>query len=177
MLTLNLISEQQKKEIKLRHVYGFIKKVNLSLIIITIAVAIILLVAKTILQLKFNDVVEQTTLVTKTNLGYNNKVREINDKLNFVSKVQGNFIPWSNMLKSLADITGQDINLYYLKADAQNKTIQIKGKAKFRDGLLNFKDKLAALPEFSEINFPVQNILEKENIDFEINAKINLSGL
>ena len=154
-----------------------VKKIDLSLIIITIVVAIILLVAKTILQIKFNDIVEQTTLVTKSNQGYNTKVREINSKINFVARIQDDFLTWSNMLKSLADITSQNINLYYLKANAQDKTIKIKGKAKLRSDLLNFKEKMAALPEFAEIDFPVKNILEKENIDFEINAKINLPSL
>jgi len=177
MLTLNLISKEKKKEIKLRHVYGFIKKINLSLIVITIVVAIILLAAKTILQIKFNDIVEQTTLVTKSNQGYNTKVREINSKIIFVTKIQEDFIPWSNLLKDVAEITGSDIDLYYLKADAQDKTIKIKGKAKFRSSLLNFKEKMTALPEFAEIDFPVRNILEKEDIDFEINAKLNLSVL
>jgi hypothetical protein len=30
---------------------------------------------------------------------------------------------------------------------------------------------------FRDIDFPIKNILEKENIDFEINAKINLANI
>ena len=177
MLTLNLISEEQKKEIKLRHLYSFIKKINLSLIVIAAAVAIILLAAKIILQIKFNDIVAQTTLVTKNNQGYNAKVREINDKIDFVAKVQDDFIAWSKLLTGLAGTTSQNINLYYLKTNAQDKTVKLKGKARFRSDLLNFKEKLAGLPGLYELDFPLKNILEKENIDFEINAKINLFDL
>lgn len=177
MLTLNLVSEEQKKEIKLRHIYGFIKKINLVLIIITITIAIILLVAKIILQLKFNEIVEQTTLVTKNNQGYNSKVREINNKLNFVAKTQNDFIPWSNLIKSVADLTPADINLYYLKLNSDEQMIKIKGKAKLRQSLLDFKTKLEATSNFKNIDFPLKNILEKENIDFEINAKLNLPNL
>ena len=173
MLTLNLVSAEQKKEIKLRHLYGFIKKISLTLIVIAIVIAIILLVAKIVLQLKFNNIVEQTTLVTKNNQGYNSKVREINGKLGFIAKIQDEYIPWSNLIKKLAAITPADINFSYLKLDAQDKTISLKGKAKFRDSLLDFKDEMAANPVFQDIGFPIKNILEKANIDFEINAKLD----
>lgn len=177
MITLNLVSAEQKKEIKLRHIYGFIKKVNLTLIIIAIVIAIVLLTAKTILQSKFNSIVEQTTLVTKTNQGYNNNVREINDKLNFISKIQDDFIPWSGLLVSLAEITPNGINLSYLKLNAADRTIKIKGKALRRESLLNFKDRLEKMPFLLKIEFPIKNILEKENINFEINSALDLSKL
>ena len=177
MITLNLVSAGQKKEIKLRHIYGFIKTVDLSLIIVTTAIAIILLAAKIILQSKFNDIVNQTTLVTKTNQGYNNQVQEINNKLNFIGKIQDDFIPWSNLITNLAEMTPPNINFYYLKLDSQEQTIKIKGRAGLRNSLLDFKEKMEATAYFKEIDFPIKNILEKENIDFEINAKLNLSRL
>src|SRR3989338_9341333 len=162
MLTLNLISSGQKKEIKLRHIYDVIKTVNFILIIIIIVIAIILLIAKVILQSKFTEVVNQTTLVTKTNQGYNNNVREINSKLNFIEKIQTEFIPWSDLLKKLAEITPTDINLYYVKLDSLEQIIKIKGRAELRDSLLNFKDKMETAGYFEEIDFPIKNILEKE---------------
>jgi hypothetical protein len=177
MLTLNLVSAGQKREIKLRHIYGLIKTVNYILIIIAIIIAIILLVAKTILQSKFNDIVSETTLVTKTNQGYNNNVREINDKLNFIDEIQTDYLPWSELMINLAEITPNDISLNYLKVNSLDQTIIIKGRAKLRSGLLNFKNRMSESVYFKDIDFPIQNILEKENIDFEINAKLNLSSL
>lgn len=177
MLTLNLISEELKKEIKLRHLYSFIKKINLTLIIITIAIAIILLSAKTILQIKFNDTVDQTTLVTKNNQGYNLKIRDINNKINFIEKIQNDFIPWSNLLEIVADITSNDIDLNYLKINFEEQTIKIKGRAGLRSSLLDFKQKMETTTVFKNIDFPIKNILEKENINFEISAKINLANL
>jgi len=177
MLTLNLISGELKKEIKLRHLYLFIKKINLALIIITILIAITLLAAKTILQINFNNIVEQTTLVTKNNQGYNNKIRDINSRIDFVEKIQNGFIPSSNLLETIADITSKDIGLYYLKINFEEQTIKIKGKAGLRESLLDFKQKMETTNIFNNIDFPIKNILEKENIDFEINAKINLANL
>ena len=176
MLTLNLVSSDQRKEIKLRHIYNLIKTVSYTLIIILIITTIILLVAKIILQSKFNEIVAQTTLVTETNQVYNNDVREINNKLNFIEKIQNDYTPWSTLIKNLADITPADINFYYLKLNSQDQTIKIKGTAKLRSSLLDFKDKMTAATYFKNIEFPIKNILEKENIDFEINAKLILAN-
>ncbi len=177
MLTLNLISEELKKEIKLRHLYLFIKKINLVLIIITIVIAIVLLVTKTILQLRFNTIVEQTTLVTRNNQGYNNKIKSINSRIDFVETIQNNFIPWSNLLEIVADITPKDVGLNYLKINFEEQTIKIRGNAGLRESLLDFKQKMEATDIFKNINFPIKNILEKENINFDIDAKINLAKL
>lgn len=177
MITLNLVSSVQKKETKLRHIYGIIKTFNFILITITIIIAIILLTAKIILQEKFNEVVAQTTLVTKTNQGYNNNVREINNKLNFINKIQDEYIPWSGLITGLAEMTPADISFNYMKIDSSDRTIKIRGRAKFRSSLLDFKNKMTSGNYFKDVEFPIKNILEKENIDFEINAKLNLSGL
>ena len=159
MLDLNLISEELKKEIKLRHLYLLVKKIGLTLIIITIAAAIILLTAKTILQSGFNNIIGQTTLITKNNQGYNNKIKDINVKIDLVETIQNNFIPWSNLLKITADITPEDISLYYLKINLEEQTIKIKGQAGQRASLLDFKEKMAATAIFEEIDFPLKNIL------------------
>ena len=173
MLTLNLISREQKKEIKLHYFYGLIKKTSLILIIIITIITIIFLIAKIIIQIQFNKIVEQTTLVTKNSQSYNSKIREINNKLNFVSKIQDDFIPWSDLIKNVMNITPSDINFYYFKLNVDEKTIKIKGIAKLRNSLLDFKTKMQAIPELKDIDFPIKNILEKENIDFEINCKLN----
>src|SRR5680860_895607 len=121
MLTLNLISKELKQKIKLRNLYSFIKKTNLVLIIIIIVIAVILLIAKIILQLNFNQVVEQTTLVTKNNQDNNSKVQKINNKINFIENIQNDFIPWSSLLKTVADITPPGINLYYFKVSSEDQ--------------------------------------------------------
>lgn len=177
MLSLNLISNELKKEIKLRQFYLFIKKISLILITIFIFTATILLTAKIILQIKFNNTVNQMTLVTKNNQGYNNKVRDINGKIDFVEKTQNEFIPWSNALKIISEITPEKISLNYVKINFEEQSVKIKGKAGLRENLLGFKQNMEDSGIFKDIDFPIKNILEKENIDFEIISKINYERL
>jgi len=174
MLYLNLVSDKLKKEIKLRHLYLLVREISGIILIITIFLVSILLIAKIILQNSFNEIVSQTTLITRNNQTYNVKVREINDKLDFVSMIQAGYISWTNLFENLAIAMPSGIKLYSLKLNYKDQAISIKGMAKNRDDLLNFKNNLENSPYCSAINFPLKNILEKENIDFEINTTLNL---
>jgi len=176
MLTLNLVSQELKQEIKLKLVYNLLKKMDYVLIIIAVIVAIILSVAKLILQNNFNKIVAQTTLITKNNQGYNSKVREINSRLNFTAQIQNDFIAWSKVIENLAKLTPDNITFSLIKIDKTKQSIIIKGKAILRDSLLLLKQGMEESPIYQEIEFPVKNILQKENVVFEINAKLNLEA-
>ena len=173
MLHLNLISEKLKQNIKLRYIYKILKRTIFLLIVITIFVAIIFLVSKIILQNSFNKIVEQTTLITKNSQGRNTKIREINIKINYVDEIQNNYIEWSYLLEDLAKNINNNIIFNLIKIDREEKTIELKGIAKSRDSLLLLKDGLDDSDMFININFPISNILEKKDINFEIRADIN----
>jgi len=71
-------------------------------------------------------------------------------------------------------MTPSNITFYRLNFDLATKTVKINGKAGERSGLLELKDNLEKSGNYSDIQFPLKNILEKENINFEINAKLNI---
>ncbi|MFH1232547.1 MAG: PilN domain-containing protein [Patescibacteria group bacterium] len=174
MLVLNLISKKFKKEIKLKHFYQLIKRINYTLIIIATITATILLFAKIILQNNFIDIVEQTSLITKNNQNYNNKIKEINNKLKTVSTIQNDFIVWSKIIEDISKITPTNVTLNLVRMDSTNRNIKLQGKAKQRSDLLELKSNLEKSTLYNSIDLPIKNLLEKEDIIFEINAKINL---
>ncbi|MBU0637111.1 hypothetical protein KKH16_02810, partial [Patescibacteria group bacterium] len=120
------------------------------------------------------QIVEQTTLITKNNLSHSNKIKEINNKLKFISEIQNNFIVWSKIIKDLSIITPANVILNFVKLDSINKNVKLQGKATQRVDLLKLKNNLEKSIIYSNIKFPIKNILEKENIDFEINANIDI---
>lgn len=172
MLVLNLISEEFKKEIKLKHFYKLIKNINYALVTIVIIATIILLTAKIILKNNFIKVVEQTTLVAKNNQGHNNRTQKINSKLKFVSAIQSDFVVWSKMIEDLSTITPANVSIDLVKLDLTNKDIKLRGIAKQRSGLLELKNNLEKSDTYVNTELPIKNLLEKENINFEINAKL-----
>jgi len=177
MLNLNLVSQELKQETKLRHIYKMLKQASYILIIITIFIAIVMLAAKVILQNSFNKIVEETTLITRESQGQNSRIREINTHLSLVEKIQNDFIPWSFLLKELGKYVNNNLNFYSIRIDSGQKTIELKGVAKNRDSLLSFKSGMEKSDIFSGIVFPVKNILEKQDIDFEIKADFNSDNI
>jgi len=177
MLTLNLIPLQLKKEIKFKRIHSLLKKMGSLLIVITIIIAIILLTAKLILQNNFNKVVEETTQITKSSQGYNIKVRDINSRLNQIVNIQNDFVAWSYLIENLADKTPAGITFNSVNINKENSSILIRGIAKYRDDLLALKENMEKSTIYSAVEFPLQNILEKENINFEISAKVNLNEI
>lgn len=173
MLTLNLVSEELRKKIKLRHVYGLLKKMGMILVIVVIAIVIILLVAKLILQNNFNKIVEQTTLVTGSSKGYTEMAKTVNSRIKSARQIQDNYIVWSHFFEKISEITPDGITLSFLKVSKEESKMTIRGRALTRDNLLSLKTGLEKSGIFYNIDFPIKNILEKENIDFELNMKIN----
>ncbi|MFH1677358.1 MAG: hypothetical protein ABH888_00940 [Patescibacteria group bacterium] len=176
MLYLNLISKKVKQDIKLKRIYAILKRFGYILIIITALFAIIILFAKIILQNTFNQVVEQTTLITKNNQSSNNQIKAINTRLDNIEKIQNDFIPWSFLLEDLSQDISSNINFFSIKIDKDKQQIDLKGVAVTRKGLLDFKKSIEESDKFSDIYFPINNLLKENNINFEITAKLVISN-
>lgn len=177
MITLNLISESLKKEIKFKHLFSFFKKIDYIILIVAILISIMLLTTKFLLSNRFSTVVEETTLINKNSYSYNSKVKEINDKIKISGQIQDGFIFWSAFISDLSLNIKEDISLSYLKIDQTTQTLTLRGHAKNRDSLLALKNYIETSNTFRDLNFPVSNLLDKTDISFEITAKINLDKL
>lgn len=173
MLTLNLISNEQKKEIKMKRLYESFKKNLFILFVLTCLMAIIFLLSKLILQNEFINIVQQTSIITKNSRGFDNKISGINHQINAALSIQNNYKAWSPLIKDIAEKTPADITLNLIAINGDGKAVQIKGTAKYRENLLEFKKELENSGKYNNIDLPLQNILQKENINFDISVKLN----
>lgn len=177
MITLNLISEELKKQIKFKHIFLLLKRIYYIFLVLIIVLSIMILSARIILQNRFNDVVEQTSLISRSDKSNGSKISEINSKLDTVAEIQDKFVYWSKLFSNIFNSISDDISLSYFSVNQLDKTIKFQGLAKTRESLLSLNNDLEKSNLFTDINFPMSNILEEKNINFEINAKINLSQL
>lgn len=177
MLSLNLVSDELKKEIKLRHIYKLIKKIGYIFIVITIIISAILTAAKIILKKNYSKVIEQTSLINISKQSYTSKVKEINSQINTISEIQKDYVDWADLLEYLSEKIPDKITLSFIKINKDSVALKMGGKTKTREDLLIFKQNLENSKVFYDINLPLENILEKENINFEISAKINFKDL
>lgn len=177
MLKLNLVSEELKKEIKLRRVYGIIKRMSGFFILLLIAYTLVLLFARLLILNKFDEIVYQTTLISKNTQGYNDRVKEINSQVDFISAAQAEFIRPSCLLRNLDAFAGAGVKIDQLRLSRDKKAFLIRGKSSERGALLSFKEKLEQSGLFLSVDLPLKNLLTKEDILFEINAGVDITKL
>lgn len=177
MLRLNLVSKELREEIKSRHVYTLMKKMCMVIIIVSLFISIILLSAKIILQNNFNRIVEQMTLVTSSTNSYNDKVGKINLKINSAQNIQSNYYALSYLIENLSTIIPANLTYSLIQVNLDEKKLELRGRASDRDDLLDLKNKLEEFGVFKNIESPIQNILQKKDINFIITANIDIPAL
>jgi hypothetical protein len=176
MLKLNFLSEEAKKEAKFKRLHSLIARVDAVLLIGVIFLSVLFTSAENLMAKNFKEFYEQDTILKTSGQEYNEKIKKINEKLKTVAKIQKDFIPFSLIIKELTNRIPEGNSLFYIKADVNSRLLKISGQAKRREDFLNLKTKLSESPLFIEINSPLQNILNKENIDFEISIKLDLEN-
>ncbi len=172
MITLNIIPEKNKKDIALKRIYKSLKNLLFFIIILLLIYSILFLAAKYILQKHYINTIQETTLVTKSTENYSNKIAEINKQLNSIQEIQNQTVNYSYLLEYLMQNINKNINFSRIKIVKNDNKISFAGKSDTRESLLEFKEILENSDFFSDLNFPIKNLLEKNNINFEISVKL-----
>jgi len=175
MLYLNLISPQKKNEIEWRHHYETVRTSVMVLVVFLAFVSCLLIFSRTILQKTFAETVDRISLSTR-DFQNNSMGVDISNRLRSVSQIQKKFVPWSYFVADIAKNANKDIKFHSLEINKSKEVINIRGLASQRSSLLDFKQNLESSGRFSQIIFPIDNILKKENINFNIRAEVNLDS-
>ena len=173
MITLNLIPESIRKENQLRHVYRL--NVGLAKLVVCFAIAIASLsfIVKVMLSNTYNQAEEELTFISKNAEPYNQKIRELNTKVNIISQVTDGPRDWDKLIVKIGNMLPAGITLSYLKIDQTTQTIQLSGQAATRDDLISFKSLINSSGYIKEVDIPIGSLLAKNNIPFSFSSKIN----
>jgi hypothetical protein len=176
MLSLNLISQEQKKENKLIRIFHFITSINFVIIFFVVLIGVIMVVSKYVIENYYQNELAINNITKKI---VENTTNEKNFTAQFenISNIQSEFIPWSVVMNDLSGIIKDDITINAVHMDRDKKKFVISGRAGKRDSLLDLKQNLEKIEYLANIDFPLKNILQKENIDFEINADLVLEKI
>lgn len=174
MLSLNLLSPEKKEAIS-RQMIALSAQHLFSLALIAVCfIGTILLVVKLLMQNSFNLAVAQSALITQEYGALNQRVYAENERIKFLVSVQKKITAWSPKLAAITALTPKGVELYSLNIIRAPSEVQISGQAKTRDDLLAYKQRLEASFLLKEVNLPIENLLEAENVNFSIGAKLAL---
>ena len=127
--------------------------------------------SKIMLDNHYKEIMSRTSIVTKDTEKFSNSAKEINNEIEAIYHIQGENVSWVEFLSLISNMIDKDITLSSLNV-TNKEDLAIKGVAVSRESMLTFKEKLEKSGYFTEINLPLKNLLEKNNINFELTAKI-----
>ncbi|MBD3300031.1 MAG: hypothetical protein GF347_01640 [Candidatus Moranbacteria bacterium] len=85
-----------------------------------------------------------------------------------------NEIPWTAVLDELSIYIDAGLKIKKIESDDQDpKKIKISGKAISREKLLELQSDLETSELFYEMDFPLENLVSNQNIDFVFEIKVN----
>jgi Tfp pilus assembly protein PilN len=172
MITLNLLNEAEKNNIKKDRLINLIKN-GLFYISLSLAFSgILVLASNKILSDNLEDLKKEAGYISEQNLPFDEKITAINSKLSSADFVQKNFIRWSEIIYSITNTIPPGVEFKNLSLNKNNK-IEINGISDNRDNFLLFKKNLEESKIVKNIDSPLTNILYQTNFEFSLSATLN----
>ncbi len=172
MLTLNIISSDLKKEIKLKNIFKSLKKIVYITILFVIIYSIVLLIADFTLGNHYEIIAIKSAKSDSEQNKTIENISEINSKIEETSKIQKEFINWVSLIEEISNSTKQDIKFSKISFSKEDG-LSLIGNSKSREALLSLKKYLDEAKFLKDVDFPIENLLKKEDINFKIGAKFN----
>lgn len=172
ILNLNLLSPTKKERVERVVKYLFAKNI-LEIILVTCSVlAISLLLSWLVLQEHFTDLSSAATTVNKEYSAYNKEIRDVNKTIKNLYISSGEYAALSPKLLELSALMPPDIKMNAVIIDREAQTVSLIGTAKTRLTFIAFQEILKNVTWLQNIESPFSQLLQKENINFEIKAKL-----
>ena len=171
MIEINILPEESKKRIKTENVFNSLRKMLLFLTLIVLFVSTILLLARVALKYQA-DIYKNFPVAYESSSTKDSGTKEIENKVIQVKNIQEGFVDWYGTISDLTEILNKDIKLESFSIDRDSAVLSIAGVAKTREAFLQLKTDLENSGRYLNIDFPVKNLLEKENIKFDLKVNI-----
>ncbi len=175
MITLNLLSTEQKSQLRMKRTYLLCKEIVMVVLLFTTIAATLLLISRYVLEQQLTELMERNILTIHTSKVTDTKIARLNKRLAIITTMQKEFYPWSNIGDELIDITPVDISYTTMRIFPKDSTIELQGVARDRQALLTLKQSLEQSTFFAQVELPLTALIERENNAFTIKAIIEKS--
>ncbi len=171
-INLNLLSSEKKNRIE------YILKVFLIKDIVELFLLMVAILSATLvwswvfLENDFAKLTASAINVNRTFYSDNQETKYVNNLLKEINLATKNFSPLTPKLKSLIDSLPDDVKIQSLQIDSRLQTVTLNGTALSRTSLLNYQESLNRIPWLTNLETPVSQLFQKQNIDFEFKAKL-----
>lgn len=175
MINLNLLPPKEKENIRLDLLDQRIIIIGGYLIAALLIFIVLLVVNLMIINFKisksqnnFQDLQKKFAIEGFKDI--QNKLKNINNKIKNIDQIQKNYPYYSTILEKIIAVIPNGAQISNISVTG--KHINLAGFAANRDSVVNIKDSLEKSSDFGNINYPLSNFLQAENINFSFSFDI-----
>ncbi len=170
--SLNLLPTGKKNHLETTMNFLLIKNIVELFLLVVASLTATLIWSWLFLEDDFASLTQSALLINRESYSYNQDAKNINNLIRDINLASKGFSPVSPKLKDLSSSLPNDIKLSSLQIDTQAQKIIINGTAISRSALLNYEDILSHIPWITNVETPVSQLFQKENINFEFHATL-----
>jgi len=175
-IKLNLLPKSREKKIKNKKILKFVILQEIMIIIVTFCFYSLILGVRNVADLRLNEAEQEITSVSNSDdyvkiKKYEESIKFTKTRIDVISKIQKNNVNWINMLNKVSEILPVTITLSSIKNSGY--TFTVAGEARNRDALVQMKEGFERDSCFNNVDIPLNDIVLKNNIDFELKFDVN----
>ena len=177
MISLNIISPEQKKFILRFSTRVLIRRLGSILLAFTIILSILTYFSYYLLTVNKKFVDDQIAAEIKSiELGkyasLEEAIKSLNNQLNSATKIQEEHISWIKIIDDLVNSKPEGLSFSSIRFNSETKNFQFSGRSLSRETLINYQTILNNSKYLSNINFPISSLIQKDEATFEITGQL-----
>ncbi|MDP2692631.1 MAG: hypothetical protein Q8O88_03245 [bacterium] len=170
-IKINLLSPEKRKYLTRMVYVQFVKNTFISIVFVFCISGITLLGGQSVLQEYYTDVSASLALSGELHADKNKKIEAVNTIIKNVEAVQEMHNLWANKILRIGNSVPSGVILNSIILAKDKERINISGTAIDRDSLLELKENITKLEFVNDIEIPLGQLTEKEDIDFSISIE------
>jgi hypothetical protein len=171
MLEINILPQELKSELRLSKLYNTIKKMVLLVVLMTLFISILIIFGRILLKVQTN-IFSNSSSISGADAITDKKIYDIEKEVEYAKKIQSENVNWPRTIENFVNNVNSDISITQFKIDKDSSQMSISGIAKTREGLLSFKKNLETNLNYSNLEFPIKDLSQKQNINFDLKMNI-----
>lgn len=149
-----------------------------DILVVFIFFILLLVALKFVVFAKINSLKKTTELeiAEKIETEIANKeivIKDFNKSLLMLNNINAAYFDLSAVLYNLSLLMPNNARLYSFQISEETKELKTQGVVPWREDILSLQSNLEKSEFFSNIEFPLSNFTQKENVDFYFSAKVN----
>ena len=172
ILNLNLLPHNKKKELKILTRINLIKNFFVHSFSLLFIFLCFLLIFYYNLNQQLNNLNKSRLLISSNFAEYNKEIEDLNKNIGNINLAGERYHELVPKLLEFIQTVPEDIKITSLSLGLDKKALFLPGIAKSRDALLSFGEALKKIPWIKSVEIPKTQLLQKENISFNIGVEL-----